>query len=127
MSNLMLIAAVGDVVGFCAQTASIWQVVGWILLVFKIVIPIMLIILGMLDLGKAVVASKDDEIKKASKSLLMRAIAAVIIFLIPTLVGFIMTLASGFGNDAKKDFDVCKKCITNPNKCDTSKDAGKND
>ena len=30
-------------------------------------IPLILIVLGMLDLGKAVVASKEDEIKSAQK------------------------------------------------------------
>ena len=53
-----------ETMGFCANTANIWQVVGYVLLAFKIVIPILLIIFGMLDLGKAVIASKDDEIKK---------------------------------------------------------------
>ena len=49
-----------ETMGFCANTANIWQVVGYVLLAFKIVIPILLIIFGMLDLGKAVIASKDD-------------------------------------------------------------------
>lgn len=103
--------------GFCANTANIWQIVGYVLLVFKIVIPILLIIWGMLDLGKAVVASKDDEIKKATKGLAMRAVAAVIIFLIPTLISYIMGLIGGFG-EVNEDFNVCKKCITSPiNNC----------
>ena len=40
----------GDIVvgtetaGFCANTANIWQVIGYALLVFKIVIPIILIV-----------------------------------------------------------------------------------
>jgi len=54
---------------FCTETQSVWKLVGNILGVFKIVIPILVIIFGMIDLGKAVVASKDDEIKKAAKSL----------------------------------------------------------
>ena len=32
----------------------------------KIAIPVLLVILGMLDLGKAVMAQKEDEIKKAT-------------------------------------------------------------
>ncbi len=100
--------------GFCSQSANIWQVVGYVLLVFKIVIPIILIILGMIDLGKAVVASKDDEIKKAMKSLMFRAIAAVAIFFVPTIVSIVMGLVSSFDKDGSKDFDVCRKCISNP-------------
>ena len=67
---------VGSETGFCAGSANVWQTVGIVLMVFKIVIPILLIIFGMIDLGKAVIASKDDEIKKATKSLLFRAVSA---------------------------------------------------
>lgn len=111
---------------FCAKTAIIWQIVGWVLLIFKIVIPIILIIFGVLDMFKSVIASKDDEIKKSAKSLAMRALSAVIIFFIPTLVSLIMGLIVNFRDSgAKADFEVCQKCILDPNDCDTSKDAGK--
>lgn len=106
---------VGTELGFCAHSANIWQVVGYVLLVFKIVIPILLIIWGMLDLGKAVVAAKDDEIKKATKSLAMRAISGIIIFFIPTIVSVIMGLVSNFSDAVGEDWDICRSCITNPN------------
>ena len=78
-------------------------------------IPLILIVLGMIDLGKAVVASKDDEIKKAAKALGFRALAGVLIFFIPTIVGFCFTLADGFNADG--DYTVCEQCITNPSGC----------
>ena len=101
---------------FCTETANVWQVVGWIMLVFKIIIPLLLIIFGMLDLGKAVTSNKEDEIKKATGSLMRRAIAAVVIFFIPTLVGVIMNLVDG-GNNYKP----CAKCISNPMNDDCGK------
>lgn len=106
--------------GFCANSANIWQTLGYILMVFKIVIPIILIVFGMIDLGKAVVASKDDEIKKATKSLAMRAIASIVIFFIPTLVGIVMGLVGTFGT-IQDDFQICKTCIADPtdDDCDT--------
>lgn len=107
--------SIGTANGFCAGTANIWQIIGYVLLVFKIAIPVLLIVFGMIDLGKAVIASKEDEIKKATGSLVRRAIAAVVIFLLPTLIGFIMTLVTDFTSNAKTDFDVCKDCITSPN------------
>ncbi|HIR74025.1 TPA: hypothetical protein IAB95_00820 [Candidatus Ventrenecus avicola] len=105
-----------ETMGFCATTANIWQVVGYVLLVFKIVIPILLIVFGMLDLGKAVIASKDDEIKKATKSLAMRAIAGVVIFFLPTIVGLVLGLISNFSSSgAADDYAICRQCITSPN------------
>lgn len=102
-------------INFCTKTKTIWILVGRILGIFKIVIPLLVIIFGMIDLGKAVVASKDDEIKKAAKSLGFRALAGVLIFFIPTLVGFCFTLADGFNSDG--DYSVCESCITNPSGC----------
>ena len=49
-------------------------------------IPIILIVLGMIDLGKAVMASKEDEIKSAQKMLIKRAIYAVAIFFVVWIV-----------------------------------------
>ncbi len=104
-----------ETLGFCANTANIWQIVGIALLIFKIVIPILLIIWGMLDLGRAVIASKDDEVKKSVKSLAMRAVSAVVIFFIPTIVSLVVGLISNFNESAKEDWEVCRSCITNPN------------
>ena len=44
--------------------------------IIKIAVPILLIIFGMLDLGKAVIASKEDEIKKGQQTFIKRAITA---------------------------------------------------
>ena len=68
--------------------------------VIQIGIPIILIILGMLDLGKAVVASKEDEIKNAQKLLIKRAIYAVAIFFIVLMVTAVFNLVgSSSGTD----------------------------
>lgn len=111
----LFLTGVADI-AFCESTANIWQIVGYVLLIFKIVIPVLLIVFGMVDLGKAVIASKSDEVKKATSSLMMRAIAAVAIFLIPTIIGVIMGFVADFKESgAQKDFNVCKACITRPN------------
>lgn len=108
------IVAIGTGNGFCMQTANIWQIIGYVLLVFKIAIPVLLIIFGIIDLGKAVIASKDDEIKKSISALIKRAIASVIIFLLPTIIAFIMGIISDFKKN-ENDFEICRKCVTNPN------------
>lgn len=98
---------------FCQDSASIWQIVGWLLLIFKIVIPILLIILGMIDLGKAVVSSDDKAVNKAGNSLLHRLLMAIAIFFVPTLVGLIFRMVGDFG-EVKNQYDLCAACITNP-------------
>ena len=64
----------------------------------QIGIPIILIILGMLDLGKAVMASKEDEIKNAQKMLIKRCIYAIAIFFVVMIVQVVFGLLSSTGD-----------------------------
>ncbi len=63
--------------------------------VIQIVIPIALIVMGSIDLGKAVLSSDDKEIKAATGKLAKRAIAAVAVFFVVTMVSLLMGM---FGN-----------------------------
>lgn len=105
----------GNLAGFCGEAHEILGFIGWILTVFKIAIPLLIIVYGMFDLGKAVVAAKDDEIKKSAKSLLWRAIAGVCIFFVPTIVLWLFGTVNGFTSATNNiDFQVCKACILSP-------------
>ena len=70
-------------------------VVSMIILIIKIAIPVLLIIFGMLDLGKAVVASKEDEIKKGQQLFIKRAITAVVVFFVIQIVQIIIRFLAG--------------------------------
>lgn len=67
--------------------------------IIQIGVPILLILYGMFDLAKAVIASKEDEIKNATKSLTKRAIYAVAVFLVVTLVTVVFGLLSSTGDE----------------------------
>ena len=60
----------------------------------QIVIPIILIVYGMLDMGKAVTAGKDEEIIKSALTFGRLAIAAILVFFVPSIVGWILALNS---------------------------------
>lgn len=101
---------------FCADTANIWQILGFVVNVIKIVIPLMLIILGMLDLGKAVVASKDDAINKATTTLIKRFVAAAVMFFVPTIISAIFNMVLGINLKAEgSDSNICIQCVVNVN------------
>lgn len=77
---------------------------------FQIGIPIVLIVLGTIDLGKAVVAGKDEDIKKNQNMLVKRAISAVAIFFVVTLVSFVFGMFGSSGSEAEGtsgDFMQC--------------------
>lgn len=59
----------------------------------RIITPIILILLTSLDFAKAVFADEKDGMKKAKDNFLKRAVAALIIFLAPTIVSALLSLA----------------------------------
>ena len=79
----------GDASTFCSNEGvqTLFSILGIGVTAIKIAIPIILIIWGMLDMGKAVTSGKDDEIKKQLVTFLRRAIAAILVFFIPSIVG----------------------------------------
>ena len=58
----------------------------------KIIGPILVAILSSLDFAKAIMASDDENMKKAESKLMIRLILAVALFLIPTLVSVILNI-----------------------------------
>lgn len=112
---LLETAATGtsNAASLCADIQPILMVVGYVLTGIKIVAPIVLIVVGMIDMTKAIAGKDEDTIKKAQKALGKKAIAAVCVFLIATMVGVIMGLVGG---EAYKD-DSCKKCLNEPWNC----------
>lgn len=90
-------------------------VVHLIIVIIKIAVPIMLVILGMLDLGKAVAASKEDEIKKGQQMFVKRIVAAILVFVVTLVVQIVAKFASS------KDVNVvnCMNCFINGEQSET--------
>ena len=72
---------------------SLAYLINKILLYVRIIVPILLILLGSLDFARAVVAGKEDEMKKAQATFVKRLIAGVAVFFAPVIVSLIMQLA----------------------------------
>lgn len=57
-------------------------------------IPLLLLGLGTLDFAKAIFSGSEDDMKKAQSKFIKRVIIAICIFLIPTLLKVILTIAN---------------------------------
>ena len=88
----------------CGKLLPILDIAKFILTAIQWAAPILLILWGSLDLVKAVIAGKEDEIKKHQGALVKRIISAVIIFLIPTIVSLLLGLIGS------NDWRGCWKC-----------------
>lgn len=89
--------------------AQIANIIFTIINLIKIGVPVLLIIFGMLDLGKSVMAQKEDEIKKGQQLFIKRLISAAIVFFVITVTTFIISLVDT-GTD-KESNAVCFKSI----------------
>lgn len=91
------------------------QITSTIVTLIKIGVPILLIIFGMMDLGKAVMAQKDDEIKKGQQTFIKRLVAAAVVFFVVFIVQIVIGLITT-GND-KSNITNCIDCFINNNNC----------
>ena len=94
------------------------KIVGIVINFAKIIVPIIIIGFGVMDLYKAITSSKDDGIKKAVKSIVIRVIAGVAIFLLPGLIQFVLNWVNEW-SDYENSWCCCTDCLLNPD-CDTS-------
>ena len=85
--------------------------------IVKIAIPILLIVLGLFDLGKATMAQKEDEIKKAQMTFVKRIIAAVLVFFVVAIVQLVFNLVDRSDENGNPSATSCINCFVNGN-CD---------
>ena len=90
--------------------------------VIKIAIPILLIVFGLIYLGKATIAQKDDEIKKAQTTFVKRIIAAVLVFFVVAIVQLVFGLVDNAGKNPNStqtgttdttQYETCINCFIN--------------
>lgn len=105
MTNMFILAACGASV--CEEGIDkVVPIAGFILRIIQFAAPVLLIIWGSIDMIKSIIAGKEDDIKKNQKTLVKRAIAAVILFLVPFFVSVVLGL---IGTDSWKDcWNACK-------------------
>ena len=76
--------------GYCSGLYPVINLIKIVIKLIQFAVPIALILFGSIDFAKAVIASKEDEMKKAQGTLIKRAIYAVAVFLVVTIVSVVM-------------------------------------
>lgn len=106
-----------NLIGNGGIPGNIGNMIHYLYLGIQIIVPILLIIFGMIELAKAITAQKEDEIKKAQAGLLKKAVVAIIIFLVFSLVKFVFNFANTDTSSA--NVWTCVDCIINgkPDDC----------
>lgn len=87
----------------------IFSLLGNLFNIIKIAVPIVIIIMGTIDLVKAMMANDPSTTKKAQTTFIKRLIVAVCIFFVLPLISFLMSLLGENMNNQ------CMTCFSNPN------------
>lgn len=74
-----------------------------VITIFKIAIPLILFGLGAMDFVQAIFSGNEDGMKKAQAKFIKRILIAVCIFLIPSVLKLILTIANGIWGDISTD------------------------
>lgn len=89
------------------------EIASYIMTIVQIAVPVILVIIGSIDLIKGITSQKDDEIKKNQKIFIKRLIVAVLIFFIIVIVKFIISLVA---DSSSGNISSCIDCFLN-NSC----------
>lgn len=93
----------------------ILKLVGYIIIIVKVIVPIILIVLGSFDLYKGVIGKDEKALTKGIKTLLLRLVLGVFIFFIPNIVDWAFDLFyENAGGDNNKQ---CITCVLDPENC----------
>lgn len=80
--------------GILGDNQGIPRIVGdlihYLYIGIKIVVPILLVLFAMIDLGKAITAKKEEDIKQYQKSCVKRVITGLLVFLVLIIVEFLL-------------------------------------
>lgn len=93
------------------MSSQLPYLVSLVINILKFGVLIVLVIVGMLDLFKAVMAQKEDEIKKAEQTFLKRLIAGILVFFVVAIVQFVFKVTTG--EDEDSGIWDCFNCFVN--------------
>lgn len=91
---------------------QIWQLVGTIVWWIQIAIPVIIILLGTIDLGKAVISGDEKKVAEARGTFIKRLIYGVVVFFVIFLVQLVFSAVA----DANPENNACFKCVAKKGK-----------
>lgn len=105
---------------FCndASILSMIRIFGIVIEIIKIVIPLLIIVVGMIDFGKVVVSSDEKEINKATSRIVKRIVLGVLIYFIPTIVLALFDYLQLSDIYTDENFYKCTTCLLDTSTCE---------
>lgn len=116
-------SSTNTIFSFCNDAGMLktFKIIHIFIVIAKILVPILLIIFGSIDYGKAALADNQDAIEKTTQALIKKVIVGLLIFFIPTIVDAIVGYAQSGRDKSDKtgEFKKCALCFVGDSECDS--------
>ena len=101
----MLILECNEAMQLCYNMRYVWKVLGVLIKIFQWSIPVVLIVLGTIDMFKAMVAADEEKATAARTAFIKRLIYGIAIFLVPVLIRIILSFVNNnLINDSENEY-----------------------
>ena len=110
----IVMAAEIDYSNICGNSgvSSAMVIIGYIIQVAKWIAPLIIVVLGMVDYGKASISNDEKAVNKATVALVRRIVAGIVIFFVPTIISAFTK--NTLKTDIENEFLSCTSCMFNP-------------
>lgn len=126
-NSLSLFAPASNTTQYVAENACqendikrVLQIFGYLLLVAKIMVPLIIIGFGTFDLFKSVIDKDEKSLGKQVKQLGLRVLAGFIVFFIPNIVYAVFSLSDALDIIDTSEYKTCAECVLEPSKCNVN-------
>lgn len=119
--GLNVVLAKEAAVQVCSQpgTQRAMKLLGLVILILKILVPIILIFIAISEFFKLVISGKQEEFSKTFGVLIRKAIIALLIFFVPTLIHGVFDIL--VGETTNTDIKACSDCLYDIKMCQIEK------
>lgn len=98
----------------------VMRLFGYILLVARIAVPLIIIGFGTFDLFKSVVDKDEKSLGKQVKQLGIRILAGLIVFFIPNIVSLFFSMSDKLNIIETGQYKTCYNCLLKPTTCEVT-------
>lgn len=93
---------------------TVLKIAGYVLLIAKLVIPLLIIGYGVMDMYKTVIDKDEKSLQKQFKMLIIRVITGLVVFFIPSLVNAVFKMSDRLDIVETEQYLTCASCVLDP-------------
>ncbi len=94
--------------------AKIPELVSFAITLIQIAVPVILVVMGSIDLFKGITAQKDDEVKKGQQMFVKRLLIAALIFFVIVIAKFLISIIA---DNSSTNIIDCIDCFMDDKNC----------